>query len=704
MHNTHTIQKFALALSLSLLSTLALADPPARVGQIGYLQGVVDYRTSYDDEATPALQNWPLTSYNVIATGPGSRTELNVGSSAIRLDADSELEIALLDDNHFQLRLLQGSANISIPDPELARDFALSTTQGQLTLNAPSQLHVDAGLSPNSTVVDLFSGAARFGGNSAALTLVAGQRVDASDNGMQIGSAQRDNFDIWSLARDQRRDRSASTRYVSPATTGYQELDQYGNWNNDVEYGAVWYPNAVPASWAPYQDGRWAWIDPWGWTWVDNAPWGYAPFHYGRWASFHGRWGWVPGRLTPRPVWAPALVGWVGGNNWRVRFDSSIAPAIGWFPLAPREVFRPSYSNSTTYLRRINVTQVSNINLIQNHNDAPLHYQNRQVQNALTVVPHDRFQGRHMVTVANSNRARSDNAPTQFANAPLSAVVPAAIAHPAPGLQRGLATGQHERGASERAANARPFAGLEAREPRTFPGQNTNQNPMPVAPPTANPRAGGFNSAAGDVAPNQNRRYEANENRNKRASDSATVPFTNPVTNSTIAPNVPAPRMPESNHSRQPMERVNPRAAQPVRAPLPAPVSIPVPTNVPVAASHNAAAVAPAERMERHENPRAIQNENRVRTMPIERSGPEPARITPAPRMERKLERPVERPAERPQPQAQARRQSQSPPQPQSQPQAQPQQRPVERGEGQRERGGNHAAARENRGPRQQDR
>ncbi|MEO8837502.1 MAG: DUF6600 domain-containing protein, partial [Herbaspirillum sp.] len=598
MHTTHTIQKFALAFSLSLLTTLALADPPARVGQIGYLQGTVDYRTTYDDAATPALQNWPLTSYNVIATGPGSRTELNVGSGAIRLDADSELEIALLDDSHFQVRLLQGSANISIPDPEMARDFALSTTQGQLTLNARSTLHVDAGNSSTSrnTVVDLFSGAARFGGLSSALTLVAGQRVDASGNSMQIGSAQRNNFDIWSLARDQQRERSASRRYVSPATTGYQELDQYGNWNNDTQYGAVWYPRAVPVTWAPYQDGRWAWINPWGWTWVDNAPWGYAPFHYGRWASFNGRWGWIPGRITPRPVWAPALVGWVGGNNWSVRFSSGNAPAIGWFPLAPREVFRPSYSNSPTYLRRINVTQVTNVNLIENNTNVSIHYQNQKIQNAVTVVPHNRFQGRQTVTVENPNRMRPDNAPRQFVNAPLSAMVPAGIAHPAPSPKPQLTATQHERDGSVHGANARPFAAPETREPRTPLGQNINQTVRPATPQTTNPRVDAANPTAGDGASNQTRRIDANENQ-ERVPHPTTTPLANPVRNSTAASVTPANTVQEPNHANQALERTRQHATEPVHAPLPTTTSVPVAASAPAAMSRDATPAKPAERI-----------------------------------------------------------------------------------------------------------
>ncbi|UUZ51547.1 hypothetical protein LP420_20690 [Massilia sp. B-10] len=76
------------------------------------------------------------------------------------------------------------------------------------------------------------------------------------------------------------------------------------------------------AYWVPYRDGRWTYLQPWGWTWVDNAPWGYAPFHYGRWVTVGGRWCWSPGRNVTRAVWSPALVGWVGGSNWNVSFNS----------------------------------------------------------------------------------------------------------------------------------------------------------------------------------------------------------------------------------------------------------------------------------------------------------------------------------------------------------------------------------------------
>ena len=42
-------------------------------------------------------------------------------------------------------------------------------------------------------------------------------------------------------------------------------------------------------------------------------------------------------------VYAPALVAFVGGKNFQmsVSVGGSAAPNVGWFPLAPREVYQP---------------------------------------------------------------------------------------------------------------------------------------------------------------------------------------------------------------------------------------------------------------------------------------------------------------------------------------------------------------------------
>jgi hypothetical protein len=123
---------------------------------------------------------------------------------------------------------------------------------------------------------------------------------------------------------------------VSPEMTGYEELDSYGSWRTVPNYGEVWYPRSAGAGWAPYRDGNWDWVDPWGWTWVDAAPWGFAPSHYGRWAYLDGGWGWAPGDYVAAPAYAAALVAFLADPGGLVA-GRARGPVVGWFPLGPGE-------------------------------------------------------------------------------------------------------------------------------------------------------------------------------------------------------------------------------------------------------------------------------------------------------------------------------------------------------------------------------
>jgi hypothetical protein len=88
---------------------------------------------------------------------------------------------------------------------------------------------------------------------------------------------------------------------------------------------------------------------------VDDAPWGFAPFHYGRWVYVGNRWGWLPGPVALRPVYAPALVVFVGGSNWRAGYAQGGAP-VGWCPLGPRDVYVPPYRVSRGYFTHVNAS------------------------------------------------------------------------------------------------------------------------------------------------------------------------------------------------------------------------------------------------------------------------------------------------------------------------------------------------------------
>jgi hypothetical protein len=120
---------------------------------------------------------------------------------------------------------------------------------------------------------------------------------------------------------------AARTRPAAPAqrvvvdvSVFYDELAPYGRWFKLDDYGWVWTPYGVSASWRPYTYGYWVYTD-YGWTWVSRWRWGWAPFHYGRWFFHrHHGWLWKPGR-----VWAPAWVVWRHRPGW-----------IGWAPMPPQ--------------------------------------------------------------------------------------------------------------------------------------------------------------------------------------------------------------------------------------------------------------------------------------------------------------------------------------------------------------------------------
>ena len=175
---------------------------------------------------------------------------------------------------------------------------------------------------------------------------------------------------------------------------GYEDLDDNGDWRQTPDYGVVWVPRTVATGWAPYRYGHWAWVEPWGWTWIDDAAWGFAPFHYGRWVYVGNGWAWVPGHMVARPVYAPALVVFVGGHNWSVAIGAGGGGGVAWFPLAPEEPYVPPYHVSNTYIRNVNVTNVTVTNIqVTNVNVTNINYRNRGAPDAVTVVSHETFVG-----------------------------------------------------------------------------------------------------------------------------------------------------------------------------------------------------------------------------------------------------------------------------------------------------------------------
>src|SRR5205809_3431993 len=369
-------------------------DPPSRVGRLSFVSGSVSFRPGDVDDWVAATVNYPLHDGDHLWTDSDARAEITVGATAFRLAPQSAFGFLALDDQTVQVRLAQGSLNVRVRDLDDDETLEIDTPSGAVSLLRSGVYRVDVDTTGDPTSVTVRSGAAEVTAAGSAFpvrgkqtAVVAGgdsPRYDVQD------AIRSDDFDEWCESRNRRSDDSRSTQYVSRGVIGYEDLDDNGDWQETPDYGAVWVPRRVATGWAPYRYGHWAWVEPWGWTWIDDAPWGCAPFHYGRWVYVGGGWAWVPGHVVARPVYAPALVVFVGGRNWSLAIAGG--SGVAWFPLAPEEPYVPAYRVSNRYIRNVNVTNVTVTNInVTNVNVTNINYRNRHEPDAMTVVSHETF-------------------------------------------------------------------------------------------------------------------------------------------------------------------------------------------------------------------------------------------------------------------------------------------------------------------------
>jgi hypothetical protein len=394
------VELLAALLAVAAVPALADAgDPPSRVARLSYQSGTVSFRPGTIEEWTAASLNYPLTTGDHLWADVGAQVEMHVGSTAIRMGSQTALAILNLDDQMAQLSLTEGVLEVHIRYLGDREAYEIDTPNVAVSLLRPGDYRIDVDGDNNITTVTVRGGEAEVTGGGAAFPVHAGEsaRISGVDTvSQQMGSAPPpDEFDGWSQTRDRREDQSQSARYVSRETTGYEDLDQYGVWREVAPYGWVWAPAGAMVGWAPYRYGHWVWVDPWGWTWIDDAPWGFAPFHYGRWTYAGGGWVWMPGAMAARPVYAPALVAFLGGG----------VGMAAWFPLGPGEVYRPGPN---------------------------VRYLNQGVVGAVTVVPRDAFVGARPVARAVVVLPQREimQAPVVGSTAPIAPIRDSVLARP----------------------------------------------------------------------------------------------------------------------------------------------------------------------------------------------------------------------------------------------------------------------------------
>jgi len=390
------------ALGLAALSAKSVAaqdydDPPGRVGRLNYVQGSVSYQVSGDQDWVQANPNRPLTTGDNLWVDRNSRGEVHIGSTAIRLASQTGISFLTLDDRTVQLQLAQGMIEVHVRRLDPGDAFEIDTPNLAFTIERGGEYVIRTDPDGDTTSIIVREGEGDVTGGGDSWDLRSGRMYEfrgADELSYDAyGAPDYDDFEDWCESRDQRENSSLSARYVSRDVDGYYDLDDYGDWRNDSDYGAVWIPRGVAAGWAPYQFGHWIYVAPWGWTWVDDAPWGFAPFHYGRWVFVGGYWGWVPGPIVVRPVYAPALVAFVGGGGFSVSigFGGGLA-GVAWFPLGPRDVYVPGYRCSQRYVQNVNITntRVVNVTQVTNIYNTVVINRDRTVINNYTYARNDR--------------------------------------------------------------------------------------------------------------------------------------------------------------------------------------------------------------------------------------------------------------------------------------------------------------------------
>jgi len=422
------LQKLAACIILETLMAIPAmpqdADPPRRAARLGAFTGTVSLRPATVDASTPAELNRPVTTGDQFWSEADGRGELQTDNAVIRFGGRTNFAFVELNEQAILIKMESGTLNIRLHTLAPHEVFEIESPHAAFTLLRLGQYRIQVNEQGDASIITVRLGDAEVSRADGTVTPVhQGMQARAAAGGSPSlePAPAIDELDSWSIERDRHEDLADTAHYLSRDIPGYADLDGHGSWRTIDQYGAVWFPAGMDADWAPYRFGHWVWVDPWGMTWVDDAAWGYAPFHYGRWVQVNGAWGWVPGTAgTPgtfvvRPCYAPALVAWTRFKAGAVQPDA----VVGWIPLGPGEVWTPGYAVTPAYITRVNLTNTVIVDrtALDSPDMARANYLNRE---AITAMRQDELAGGHAVG-------------RQFVR-----VTPAAFAQAAVGAQAGL--------------------------------------------------------------------------------------------------------------------------------------------------------------------------------------------------------------------------------------------------------------------------
>jgi uncharacterized protein DUF6600/FecR-like protein len=349
------VRRFGTALMGALLLFSAVparaqAEDPEAYGD-GYQAG--DYgRVRFADNGVSILRaesedrdvaeeagtvNSPLFPGDSLRTDRDQRAELQLANGVlVRVNVDSDLALQSLPSSgasyqdNAVLRLSSGT--VQILAERLGKDeFRIDTPSASVYLLGAGEFRIDVD-GRGQTSVTSIRGVAEAVGEGGSVLVRGGMRtfIDAGaipDEPSARSSYASDPFDHWCSTREGAYEveaRAGGDEYLEDVPDEvqpyYDELSANGEWRDVPGYGPAWSPSQVDPGWRPYVDGYWSY-GPGGYFWVSNEPWGWAPYHYGRWqfVSSYG-WCWFPGSVFAGAwvswSWGPLYVGWAPLDFW----------------------------------------------------------------------------------------------------------------------------------------------------------------------------------------------------------------------------------------------------------------------------------------------------------------------------------------------------------------------------------------------------
>jgi hypothetical protein len=369
--------------------------------RLAFIDGDVSFWRPGAEDWVPAQVNTALAEGDQLYAAGSANVELQLGTRAfVRAGSDTQIGLENLDDDRMQFEVTGGHAAFDIARLPSGTQIEIDTPRAAFTIDRPGYYRVDVD-DQRTAFVARRSGVARVTAeNGEEIDVGSDQSLVLADDhpgfAVQQATAQ-DEWDRWNIERTSGYGPTPrSATYVPPDVAGVDDLDRYGDWQEEPRYGRVWRPREVAPDWSPYSAGRWVYDPYYEWTWVDDAPWGWAPYHYGRWVYTSGFWGWAPGPVVVHPVYAPALVAFFGAPGIGVSVSVG-APFVSWCPLGFGEPVIPWWGH---YAGRpywggwggphiVNNVVINNTRFVNARNIT--HFQNFGVRNAVVGIDHDRF-------------------------------------------------------------------------------------------------------------------------------------------------------------------------------------------------------------------------------------------------------------------------------------------------------------------------